>query len=306
MATNDARDLAISIDRDYLKEIYTPVWQRLVLDLLLDWTIIIGSAWLAFTFLNPVSYILAVIVIGARMHALAVLMHDVSHFRFLNNRRLGDFIINFFVCWPMFVTVAKYRANHLKHHQNLNSEDDPDWTAKQGHPGFKHPQTKGEFLWRLFSYLIGIQGIRDVVWIFQRLSKQQPAKGKREVGGFVFNLALFILLTVFGLWIPYLLFWVVPFFTTLLMFQYIRSFAEHFGDLEYDNLYHSIRTVNPTLIERFLIAPHNISYHMEHHLYPGVPYHNLPKLKQLLMADESYRSNAHYTDGYLSGLLREL
>ncbi|MFN8863825.1 MAG: fatty acid desaturase family protein [Flavobacteriales bacterium] len=306
MATNDARDLAITIDRDRLKEIYQPEWLRLVLDLLLDWGVIILSAWLALAYLNLLTYILAVIVIGARMHALAVLMHDVSHFRFLNNRKLGDFIINLFVCWPMFVTVAKYRANHLKHHQHLNTSEDPDWIAKESHPAFKHPQTRWQFLLRLFTYLIGVQGIRDVVWIFKRLSKQGKVKGKREYGGIIFNLGLFAALTVFEFWVPYLLFWIVPFFTTLLMFQYIRSFAEHFGDLEYDNLYHSIRTVNPNLIERFFIAPHNISYHMEHHLYPGVPYHNLPKLKALLMTDESYRVNAHYTDGYLSGLLREL
>jgi hypothetical protein len=29
---------------------------------------------------------------------------------------------------------------------------------------------------------------------------------------------------------------IVPFFTSFMMFQYIRSFAEHFGDLEYGKL----------------------------------------------------------------------
>jgi hypothetical protein len=56
-----------------------------------------------------------------------------------------------------------------------------------------------------------------------------------------------------------------------MMFQYIRSFAEHFGDLEYGKLLKSTRTVKPFLIERVLIAPYNISYHLEHHLYPAVP-----------------------------------
>jgi fatty acid desaturase len=90
------------------------------------------------------------------------------------------------------------------------------------------------------------------------------------------------------------------------MFQYIRSVAEHFGDLAYEDDLSSSRTVMPSLLERFLIAPHHVGYHLEHHLYPGVPYYNLPKLHQLLMKQEEYKVKAHITIGYMSGLLREL
>ncbi|MFT5265535.1 MAG: fatty acid desaturase, partial [Polaribacter sp.] len=43
---------------------------------------------------NPLSYGLAVIIIGARMHALAILMHDATHYRFLKNRKRNDLITN--------------------------------------------------------------------------------------------------------------------------------------------------------------------------------------------------------------------
>ena len=33
----------------------------------------------------------------------------------------------------------------------------------------------------------------------------------------------------------------------------------------------------------------NVGYHIEHHLYPGVPYYNLPKLHKLLMGNQSYK-----------------
>ena len=90
------------------------------------------------------------------------------------------------------------------------------------------------------------------------------------------------------------------------MFQYIRSVAEHFGGLSYDNLLSSTRTVRTPFIEKFFIAPHNVGYHLEHHLYPGVPYYNLPKLHQLLMERGNYKEEAHITNGYTQGLLREL
>ena len=90
------------------------------------------------------------------------------------------------------------------------------------------------------------------------------------------------------------------------MLQYIRSVAEHFGELAYDSLLTSTRTVKANAIERFLIAPHNVGYHLEHHLYPAVPYYNLPKLHDLLMETEEYKGKAHITIGYLKGLLSEL
>ena len=101
-------------------------------------------------------------------------------------------------------------------------------------------------------------------------------------------------------------FWIVPYLSTFFMFQYIRSVAEHYGELSYDHLLSSTRSVKPNLIERFFIAPHQVGFHLEHHLYPGVPFYNLPKLHELLMQEEEYQEKAHITKGYLSGLMNEL
>lgn len=90
------------------------------------------------------------------------------------------------------------------------------------------------------------------------------------------------------------------------MFQYIRSVAEHFGELAYEDELSSSRTVQPNWLEKILIAPHQEGYHLEHHLYPGVPFYNLPKLHLLLMQTKVYQDKAHITKGYLSGLLKEL
>jgi fatty acid desaturase len=75
--------------------------------------------------------------------------------------------------------------------------------------------------------------------------------------------------------------------------------------MDYDEELGSTRTVIPYLWERCFFAPHNISYHLEHHLFPGVPFYNLPKLSAALMRDETYRAKAHITRGYATGVLRE-
>ena len=60
------------------------------------------------------------------------------------------------------------------------------------------------------------------------------------------------------------------------------------------------------LIEQFFVSPHHVGYHLEHHLYPGVPYYNLHKLHQLLMERAEYQEKAHVTVGYFTGLFDEL
>ncbi len=39
-------------------------------------------------------------------------------------------------------------------------------------------------------------------------------------------------------------------------------------------------------IERFFLAPFNMNYHAEHHLFPYVPYYNLPRLRTKLRSAE--------------------
>ena len=90
------------------------------------------------------------------------------------------------------------------------------------------------------------------------------------------------------------------------MFQYIRSVAEHFGELAYDHNLTSSRTVKANWLERFFLSPHNVGYHLEHHLYPGVPFYHLPKLHKLLMGKKEYSQKAHITKGYVTGLMDEL
>ena len=55
-------------------------------DLALDLAVVVLAAWFAETAGNPLMYLFAVTLIGVRLHALAVLMHDATHYRLFGNR----------------------------------------------------------------------------------------------------------------------------------------------------------------------------------------------------------------------------
>ena len=311
MIHNDASDLKISVKPTELKALFRTQSYRHALAIAVDW-LLIGLTIIGCTyFFNWYTYLLAIVIIGARMHALAILMHDASHYRFLKNRKWNDRLTNWLIMYPLFSSIAVYRNNHMRHHRHLNTEDDPDWVSKLGKKTFTFPKTKKAFFLTIISYFTLIQGIKDAIWFLKRFSVSKEAKQKKENGqkskaSSIFMLSLFTVLTVFNLWSYYALFWIVPYLSTFFMFQYIRSVAEHFGELSYDHLLTSTRTVKTNLVERFLLAPHHVGYHLEHHLYPAVPFYNLPKLHQLLMSHSDYSEKAHITKGYFGGLFNEL
>lgn len=291
-----------------LKPLFKTNAYRHALGILFDWIVIVVVIYICLQYFNPATYLLAVLIIGARMHALAILMHDATHYRFLKNRKWNDLITNIVTMYPLFTSIEVYRQNHLRHHRHLNTDHDPDWVAKIGVKEFTFPKRKEEFLWTLFTYMILYRGIKDAIWFLQRF--QSPSMKKKDKATdwykIIYYLMLFSILTIMGWWQYFLLFWFIPYLSTFFMFQYIRSVAEHFGELAYDHDLTSSRTVKANYLERFFLSPHNVGYHLEHHLYPGVPFYHLPKLHKLLMDQKEYSQKAHITRGYVTGLMDEL
>jgi fatty acid desaturase len=293
-----------SIDSDDLKQLSVLQPWTVVAALALDWAVIVAAIALSSYFGEVWLYLLAVAVIAGRMHGLGVLIHEAAHFRFLRNRKMADAIADLLIAWPIMATIEGYRRNHLAHHQHTNTDKDPDWAAKLGKTEFTFPQRAWVMSANLLGYVVAVSSLRDLAHILPRVAgvKQTARYRLLRLG---FYLVAATLITMLGIWKGFLLYWVVPYMTLFLLFLYVRSVAEHFGSMDYEEELGSTRTVVPYLWERFFFAPHNVNYHIEHHLFPGVPFYNLPKLNAALMRDETYRVKAHITRGYTTGLLRE-
>jgi fatty acid desaturase len=272
-----------------------------------EWIGIILAVILYQQFLHPIFIPLIVMWIGARQHALAILMHEGTHYLLFKNRRLNAVVSELFLAWPLFITTRTYRGSHFAHHRHVNTERDPDLMRKQSSASeWEFPTSWGALVALLAKDVLGLH-TRQLFSDFDDMWDQNAAK-KEGVDFYVVARVLYYLLvlsvvTYFRLWPVFLLLWVVPILTWLKMIMRIRSIAEHFA-IENDHAYTQSRTTLPSLLERVFVAPRQVNFHLEHHLYPSVPFYRLPQLHALLMKDALFQAKAHVTSTYW-GVLRE-
>jgi fatty acid desaturase len=271
-----------------------------------EWTGIILAIVLYQRFLHPIVLPLIVIWIGARQHALAILMHEGAHYLLFKNRRVNAVVSELFLGWPVFITARTYRPSHFAHHRHVNTEKDPDLMRKQRWASeWEFPKSWGALVALLARDVFGLR-TGQLFSDFGDMGDQTNTTEKRfdfyGVARTLYYVTILSVVTYFRLWPMFLLLWVLPILTWVKMIMRIRSIAEHFA-VDHDT-YAQTRTTLPSFLERLLVAPRNINFHIEHHLYPSVPFFRLPQLHALLMKDAVFQSKAHVTSTYF-GVLRE-
>lgn len=273
------------------------------LALLFEWAMIFGIIVVSEAYFSWLTYVFAVLLLGGRYHALGVLAHEAAHYRLFHNRKLNDWIGEV-LAWPLLTTLHGYRANHLIHHKHANSDHDPDWVRKLNDPFFQFPKSKKEIMIAVLKAISGLVFIGYIHAIILSKELNDVPKSLKCLRG-TFYLTVVGVCVALNVWHALLMYWMIPLMTSFSLVMYIRSVAEHHGGgMNYDDELGASRHVDATLFEKLFI-PHNINYHLDHHLYPSVPYYKLPALHQRLLENEDYRTRAHITKGYMSGLYNE-
>jgi len=269
---------------------------------LLEFGLIAAAVWISETWWNPVIYVLAVIVVGSRINGLGALMHDAAHYRGYTNRQLNDFVGEL-LALPTSSSMAGYRNTHFAHHRELNSENDPDWQRNYGLEEYEFPAPPRRMLIQIMQYLFWPQDRHRRVRLPQEQGNPRHS-GRGRPRPIVLLCRPFVFIGRAGLLAAVAALLDHPALTVFLAIRYIRSVAEHYA-VEHENVLNESRTVLAPVWELWLIAPWGLNYHLEHHLFPGVPCFRLGELHRLLMTREPYPQIAHITHGYFSGLLRD-
>jgi fatty acid desaturase len=282
-----------------------------------QWSVVLAAAALAVWSGHWAAYLLAVIIIGSRQHAMAILMHDASHYRLLRNRLANDLVSDLFLAFPVGVSTSLYRKRHLDHHRYTNTDADPDWHEMHQDEDWCWPKLRWESAKLFAGDLLGLNAAKTLkiisnwspwpkLFVFNAPNGNLNLRERLCLVGIIASTATILFFT--GLWIPFLVLWILPSLTVLGAIFRIRSIAEHLVTENTCEL-NASRTVTPTLLERLLIAPCNVNYHLEHHLFPSIPFYNLPEIHRRLMVDEEFRAKAHLTTTYFGltkGVLAEL
>jgi len=296
------RDIPRLLSKDEIRDLSKIDSVKFTAAALLEYGLIAAAVIISQTWWNPLLYVLAVIVIGSRINALGGLMHDAAHHRAYANRSLNDFVGEL-LALPTSASMAGYRNTHFAHHRELNSANDPDWQRNVGLKEFEFPAPRTSVLMYFVQYLTGLK-IGAALGGFHKNKDTRDIPAAVARARLVFFLGLVAASIALGFWKILLLYWIVPLLTVFLAIRYLRNVAEHYA-VEHENVLNESRTVLGPFWELWLIAPWGLNYHLEHHLFPGVPCFRLGELHRLLMTRDPYPKIAHITHGYFSGLLND-
>jgi len=278
-----------------LRELHRHSWRRnlkipLIYGLLGGWGVVAWNAesrWLAWA---------AYACMGYLWMSVVTFMHDCTH-QVLFERRWKNWVFGIFSTLPVFVTFIAFKEDHLEHHRYNRSPKDPD--------AFTMGERKlGDFVLFYAYMLIGV--VLTVIQ-FNFIYPFQALRGRKlwiHLGELALRVVVYTGLIVWtsqlGVLNEFLAVWLIPagFFS---LFNSIRFIAEHYGAPWDAGQLRGTRTIISNPVNSFFW--NNINYHIGHHVYPAVPWYNLPKLHEAMLPTIE-REGALVEKSYLRVFLR--
>ena len=277
-----ARDL---LTDDQLIEVRTKSsWKGIAL-IAHAWALIFGAIALVAWWPNPLTWLLAVAIIGSRQLGLSILMHDGAHGSLAEGEKLNLWLSQWLCAYPVFAETRAYRRYHLKHHARTQQDDDPDLVLSA-----PFPVTEKSYRRKFIRDITGQTGYQqrkaqllnafgEPSWpLSRRLQSFRKTLGPQ----FLVNGILFAGLALAGVWWAYPLLWLVPMLTWMMVITRIRNIAEHAAVPDSNDPLRNTRTTRANMLERLFVAPYYVNYHLEHHLLFYVPCYNLPRIHDIL------------------------
>ncbi|MBY0414835.1 MAG: fatty acid desaturase family protein [Bdellovibrionales bacterium] len=247
-----------------------------------DWMLILCGIFLL---KSPLTFAFGFLLLMRQQLSLSVMMHEGVHNLLLENKRMNDLLGIFFCSGPILSHFHGYRNLHMKHHRHaLSSEDPGQYLLKS------HRESPRAFILDILKDLSFITYISLGFKVDTgKITKTALAL---NLLGQVFGLIMvWVLFKLFGLSFSYYIFcWVIPLVTIHQVVLRIRALMEHGGFSYHKEAEACNRSVKAGWVTKIL-APHNINYHIEHHLYPTIPSYRLVHISKKLSfnnREESY------------------
>ena len=106
------------------------------------WGTIIAAIALVTLWPNPLTWLIAVMVVGARQLGLAILMHEAAHGGIHANKAINEWVGQWLCAVPVGADLASYRSYHLQHHKFTQQPEDPDLSLSAPFPITRESYTR--------------------------------------------------------------------------------------------------------------------------------------------------------------------
>ena len=270
--------LSDALTKDELRDLRRKSDVRALASFVFTWGLIAGAFAMAIIWPNPLTILAGIGILGGRQLALGVINHDCAHHAFFKSPKVDEFVGHYLVGAPMNISLPAYRAYHLKHHKYAGTPNDPDIVFVKDYPISKESMRR-----KFMRDFTGRTGFRDT------LRKIRNFKLQRNWPWLTFHILLLGTLTAAGAPWAYLMWWAAELFVYPAIVR-LRQIGEHGtakDRTQLDPRLNTGTTVAP-LWQRVLIAPNDVNYHLEHHMFASIPPYNLPKLHRLLASRGYY------------------
>ena len=228
---------------------------------------------------------------AAALNAVVLLLHEGMHGTLLSAPRWTR-AVSTALGAMVLISFTAYQVMHLRHHRYLGDPRDPD--------DYDNYSRSRAVVWALhyvrllagaFLYLLLIPVL---AWRFGA-----PRDRRRLALEYTLLAAVYVAAAVFVPGDLLIRGWLVPLVVVGYMTN-IRGFAQH-GLLDAQDPFLASRSIRPNRLVAFLLLNENL--HLEHHLFPEIPSHNLPQVRALIDARLPRVSIIRSYLGFLFGFL---
>ena len=238
--------------------------------------------------------VLSFLFISGLQSHLLILFHEGAHMLLHPNKRINN-LLSDYLCGFSFLTPVKvYRTVHLEHHRFSGHVDkDPERHIYSAMGYHYKPLSKAQLMMDLIKDVCGYSFVKSAI-IFQGVYKTMEAKGRaiklgREdsIGMLLYWVTIVSLSIWLDVWTLLLLLLLVPLFTLTYFLLKWHGYGEHTGvqgGTEYERTF--VHEFNP--VTNFFFYPIQSGYHLEHHLFPTIPWYNMKSFRNALAKIEDH------------------
>ena len=269
--------------------------------ILCQWLAIIAIFTVVAIWTNPLSILVGIVLLGGRQLGFGILQHECGHKTLFTTPQINQFVGDWLVSPPGLSNMNAYMRTHHPHHRLAGTRDDPDLPNYQD-----YPITRSRLKRKLLRDITGRTGIRTIRFIannIRQLHKLDAENRNCTLRGIAANLLMFGVLSAIGEGWLYLM-WPAAIIFVQPLVSRVRQVAEHAAvpDLYHPDARKNTRTVYSSFLSRIMFCPHQVNYHLEHHLLPTVPKYNLSLMHRLLR-DKGYYEGVYFPKGYVELLM---